>query len=167
MIDKKEVLTVYYAQNFDRLVKAWTKRAGSEMDAEDLVQEAFTRALKYLDNYDGISPFEGWFVTILNNCHKDLAAVNHRMGMSVELDEAEKLGLIEPEEMPTSNHRFLRVINKLIEGSNRPSRDVLYLHFIRGWNSKEISKYVEMSDGAVRLCIHRFRQLCKDVCGVT
>ena len=35
----------YYAKNWNRLVKSYTSRCGNPHDAEDVVQEAFTRAL--------------------------------------------------------------------------------------------------------------------------
>lgn len=60
-----EALEKYYKDNYDRLVKSYTRRCGTPWDAEDVVQEAFTRALTYIDRYDTREPIANWITRIV------------------------------------------------------------------------------------------------------
>ena len=157
-MSKIKILEKYYASNFDRLVKAWEKRAGSVMDSEDLIQEAFARAIKYIDGYDESKPFEGWFITILSNCHRAMSSEKRRMGMSIDLQEADEMGLLDPVVMDTSHPRLLKAVNTLISKSNRPAKDVLFLYFSKQWSPREIGVYLGLELSAVRKSIGRFKQ---------
>ncbi len=46
--------------------------SGNEQDAEDLVQETFLRAYKYIDHFDGRAPFGAWLHRICVNCSLNL-----------------------------------------------------------------------------------------------
>jgi len=63
-----KVIEDYYRKNFKRLVNISRGRAGSYHNAEDVVQEAFTRALKYHKSYNpAMTAFDAWFSRILDN----------------------------------------------------------------------------------------------------
>ncbi len=47
------------------------RMAGNQADAEDLVQEAFLRVMKYFKSYDASLPFEGWLHQIIRNIYLD------------------------------------------------------------------------------------------------
>lgn len=65
MIDVEQ----HYRENFDRLVSVYSRRFGHH-NAEDIVQEAYTRALTYLHTYHGPS-FDAWLSKILFRCVSD------------------------------------------------------------------------------------------------
>jgi len=66
-----EALEKYYKNNYERLVKSYTRRCGTPHDAEDVVQEAFTRALTYIDKYDSREPIANWITRIVYNSFCD------------------------------------------------------------------------------------------------
>ena len=61
-----DIIEEFYKENFDKLVVQLSRRAGSLENAEDIVQEAFLRALTYKDAYNPkLNQFSTWFNGIL------------------------------------------------------------------------------------------------------
>jgi len=67
MLERSEI-ECFYFENYDQLVKRMSSRCGSPFDAEDIVQTAFERALKYAHSCNG--SMDRWFQTILSNVLK-------------------------------------------------------------------------------------------------
>src|SRR3546814_10618554 len=74
-------LEAFYRANFDTLVRRMQNQYVSKHDAEDIVQETFTRMLQYEATFDG-SDFEAWFYTILRNVVRDAHKDRIMRGMS-------------------------------------------------------------------------------------
>jgi len=157
MIEKRKVLEQYYADNYDNLVRGWSRKAGSPENAEDLVQEAFTKALQYLYRYDLSQPFEGWLITILNNCWRDQSRQERMQGMSMTLEDADEMGLIEAIEIKDDNHKVVRIIKKMIANSRSAARDILYLRFGKQCKPSEIGHYLNIEVHTVSTAIYRFK----------
>src|SRR6185436_3343082 len=64
--------------------------AGNEQDARDLVQEAFSHALKNFAKYDRNRPFEPWFNRILKNIFLD-GVRKYERKHTISLDESSPL----------------------------------------------------------------------------
>ena len=158
MTDKIKTLEGYYKDNYGKLVKGWSRRAGSPENAEDLVQEAFTRALQYIEGYNEDTPFEGWFITILHNCWKSQAGDAYRQGMSITIEDADEQGLLDEVEITDDNRRLISIIRRMIKNSRRPAKDILYLHFVREWKPSEISHYLNIELETVKKSLYRFKQ---------
>lgn len=82
------IITQHYKDNYRRLIKRMTFRAGTEWDAEDVVQEAYARALRYQDSFDGTN-FDRWFNTILNNALREHK--NNESGITHQSFEEEEV----------------------------------------------------------------------------
>src|SRR5436189_3338513 len=54
------------------------RMTGNEHDAEDVVQEAFLRAYRRLDQYDQRARFSSWLYRIAANCAFDLLRARRR-----------------------------------------------------------------------------------------
>ena len=68
----------FYKENYNILVKRIQARRMQECDAEDVVQEAFVRALKYADSFNpDFHEIGAWFNTILNNSFKEYRHDNY------------------------------------------------------------------------------------------
>lgn len=85
--DKKAKLTEYYKADFEKLVKRVSRRAGGWHQGEDVVQNAFLRALIYIDNYNPEKEIAGWFNGILMNELKRFNRIERDAGMSHEDEE--------------------------------------------------------------------------------
>lgn len=149
----------YYAKERKRLIKRVIGRAGSHAGAEDIVQEAFTRALTYYDSYvPGIYDFGAWFNRILDNATKDYSKAERHRGMVVDVDADILAG---PNSDPYMKI-LLAEITAMIEEKPVDTRYILHLYFIEQYKPADIAKIVALSNGAIRAVVFRFKEEVKD-----
>jgi len=153
--DCYKLIEDYYRKNFKRLVNTVRGRAGSYHNGEDVVQEAFTRALKYYKSYNpAMTPFDAWFSRILENSLRNHAKDRRAQGM---VHDARTDQLI-----TTTPDSFLRMFLKEITDDiallSEGKQEVMNLSFFMGYTPMDISKIVNLNVGAVRTMLHRFRE---------
>lgn len=155
MNDRNEILEKFYKDNYNKLCKAVARRAGGDYNAEDVVQEAFCRALKYWPTFNPERrPLEGWFVSILNNSLRDFKREEMSAGTHVEFDEEEHDGL----EMSQTDAKMVEKVQDLINQKGDGQRDVLELHFMFGYKPAEIVEILDVNNSTVRQTIWRFKE---------
>jgi RNA polymerase sigma factor (sigma-70 family) len=117
--------------------------------AEDIVQEAYFRAIKYSPSFDNRkSSLNTWFNKILFNV---LRETQKQSRMSVEIAE-DKLG----------DTAFVRldflITDEILKVTNEKHREILYLFFILGYSSTEISNILDdVSQTNITTLTSRFR----------
>jgi RNA polymerase sigma factor (sigma-70 family) len=141
------MIVQYYIDNRNKLVNRVKYRVGGIENAEDVVQEAFARALQYISTYDHDKPFGAWFNTILNNATRDFKREYRDQGRTREVQE----GDFEPVELPEWVD-----LDKMLVGRNEVHKDILTLHFKEGFTPADIVKITEYQKGQVHMCIRRF-----------
>ena len=147
----REVLTEHYAKNFDELVKRYDRRAGGVMNAEDVVQEGYYRALKYCHSYDpDIKPLDEWLGTILNNVLKD----QYRNESPCTQPEEEEY--TESADDEHSRRAQLRAAVDQIESYDQPKRDILRLWYINQYSRKDIRAILDVTKKEVHATIAWF-----------
>jgi RNA polymerase sigma factor (sigma-70 family) len=140
-----EQLTEMYEDKYDDLVRIYKSRAGAN-DVEDLVQEAFYRAIKYKDSYKpNLVTIETWMAGILQNCLKDLLR-EKRDGASMHNELKEDSCTYT---MPVDSHGFKSILLKEIEKKSMRNRNVLFFHFIMGYPHKLIDHIVGTTSSRV------------------
>lgn len=138
----------------------------SPEDAEEVVQDAFTKMYLYADKYqaqEGAS-FSSWMYTILNRvAYTKYALRRKEWGKKVELEPEHY------ESLPDDRSEFLEdlsirdeVINALAKLPETASR-LLRLQFIEGKTQEEIAEAEQLSVPAVKTRIHRAKKLFKEV----
>jgi RNA polymerase sigma-70 factor (ECF subfamily) len=136
----------------------------SPEDAEEVVQDAFTKMYLYADKYhaqEGAS-FSSWMYTILNRVAYTKYAVQKKVW--------EKTAELEPEHyesLPDSRAEFLEdlsirdeVVNALAKIPETAAR-LLRLQFIEGKTQEEIATSENLSVPAVKTRVHRAKKLFK------
>lgn len=134
---------------------------GDRAGAEDVVQEAFTRAVRFIDNYN---PKKGkmstWFMTILFNALRD---VQKEMRGQVQYQNCDNLSMedVFGEDEIVFSKEFKILLRKKIESQkNEQHQQILMLFFISGYTSTEISQLMEkVSPSNVTTVVSRFRLL--------
>ena len=145
----------YYRKNFKKLVNTVRGRAGSYHNAEDVVQEAFTRALKYHKSYNpAITPFDAWFSRILENSLRNHAKDRRAQGM-VHDTRTDNLAINTSDSFLAM---FLKEIIEDIAQLSEGKQEVMNLNFFFGYTPMDISKIVNLNVGAIRTMLHRFRE---------
>lgn len=147
----------HFIENRARYVKRLTFRAGSPEDAEDIIQEAYYRALKYAkscvpDRYDQ------WFSTIINNCLRELK--NQNLGHSAEEFLEEEA---DGSQCPHYTNHVMREIYELIETKSVVQQEILNLYFKYDFSAIDISKITQYTYSQCHQVILRFRNELKEL----
>lgn len=150
---KNAVVEKYFRENYDRLVKLARKRVGnySLPNAEDAVQEAFSRACLYFRSYDKEKNFDDWFKGILSNCINKIKKDERDKGVVVSNDI---------EELPTVETRqviFTKEVESVLNSVSQRDQEILNMYFFYGYKSIEISNLKGVSHDVIRDVIRRFR----------
>lgn len=149
---KNEIVEAYYRENYTALVKIARRRVGnySLVLAEEAVQEAFTRALKYFKTYKTTDSFENWFKRILYNTINQLKTQEKNGGVStVESEE---------ETSHQGNVAFTKSVIDLLNKASTRDQEILNNYFFYGFKTREISELMNISHDVVRDRIRTFRE---------
>ena len=147
------MIETYYEENRKQLLKRVSGRGIRQDLVEDVLQEAFTRALTFFHTFDKNRNFGSWFNTILNNCIKDAKREDKMEGMVSSEDVAEPVTSEDLE----FNSLLCERLEKELEGRAKQTRDILYLYFNKNMKPAEIAQVVEANNKAVRMTIYRFK----------
>lgn len=147
----------HYVDNRQRLMKKMTFRAGTHEAAEDVLQEAYYRALRYQNSFDG-SNFGKWFSTILNNSLREYK--NVEKGYSLEEFVEEDAEGFSCRHYPD---QVMREVFDLIETKSEVQKEVLGLFFRQEYSAMDISRITDYSYAQCHQIIQRFRNELKDL----
>ena len=137
---------------------------GDRFGAEDIVQEAFTRALKFEKSYDpNAGDIKAWFNSILFNALRDYKRTER--GYSVETTKDISVDDVMPEEYVSKisdGHLKKMVEDTILNLPNDRHKKVLYLFFILGYTSSEIAQIeAGVSQTNVTTIVNRFKESLK------
>lgn len=153
-----EFLEKYYRENRDTLLKKIKNRAGTPWNAEDIVQEAFLRAIKYWPSFDpDIGRIEAWFGIILNNTLKDYMKSDRLLGMAYEIDEDK----LEPVENDWDAITKDKDIDALTSHHNGLRKHVITLALKYGYSTKDIAIVTEANKHTISQYLWEFKQELK------
>lgn len=147
----------HFKEHRPKYVKRMTFRSGTEEDAEDIVQEAYYRALRYARSCQP-EHFEKWFSTILNNCLREQK--NVQMGHSAEEFVEEEA---EGTQCPHYSEHVMKEVFELIDTKSPVQKEVLSLFFQQEYSAVDISRITQYSYAQCHQIIRRFRQELKEL----
>ena len=132
-----------------------------EMEAEDVMQEAFLSAFKKIDTYKGEVSFGAWLKKIVIN-----RSLDHLKKRKVKFEEInERTTEIEDYQMETKEVN-LHAIKKAIQNLPDGYRIILSLYLIEGYDHEEISQILGISNSNSRTQFlrakNKLRELLKD-----
>lgn len=151
---KYELIEKHYQDNYPLLVKrtTWKVPNKSEALAEECVQEAYTRAMKYWNTFNPKQDsFEKWFAGILRNAINDCRTQEKDRGVSTEVTDEEEMPLT-----PSKKEKIVALF-ELRRISNLTTRRILSLFLLYGYKTRDISIYTGVAHGTVRQTIARWR----------
>jgi RNA polymerase sigma-70 factor (ECF subfamily) len=135
----------------------WLTR--NEQDAQDVTQEAFLRAFRFFDGYQG-GNMRAWLLTIVRNTCYTWLHRNRPLGSAVEFDEEihsnESSGGADPEIQVLAN-ADKAAVHRALEELPDIFREVLVLREVEGLSYKEIADVASVSLGTVMSRLARAR----------
>ena len=144
----------FFATDYDKLVKRANFRVRNFDDAEDIVMDAFRKAVEYWKSYDPEKRELGaWFNTILNNSVRTFQREKYMKHIEADPDV----------EIPVEDQEDVRDIYEHIqkdlkEVENEERRNVLHLFFNLGYSYQDIEMISEASIRNARYYVEEFKR---------
>ena len=149
---------------FDALVRrhlpgalvAAERLLGDRADAEDLVQDAFLRALDRLPLLDPNRPFGPWFFTLLRNL-----GINQLRAKRVRHTEPELLDAASPDALPDEEMERAEVRERFdaaLAALTPRQREIVMLFEVEGWKGAEIAEHLGLTPENVRWHLHQAKK---------
>src|SRR3972149_7707806 len=158
----KKKIEKFYVDNRSRLVNIVYNRVGGAAQAEDVVQDAFERALRYNRSFEPDKQLLGaWFNTILSNALRDFQRSERLMGMSVEYVEE----MDEAAPMLEWEGNMLDIVQDEIKARSVFVRQALFLYFFKQYKPREIAQILDISSNYISVCVNQFKKEMADKYG--
>lgn len=162
---ESEAFGVLIRRHQDRLYNGMVHVLRSEVEAEDVVQDAFVSAYTKLDTFKGNSAFFTWLYRIAYN-----AAITRirRRKPTVSLEGKDStLRLDFPDQGPAPGDRIEQdeqsvQLNLAMERLSEEHRSILVLREMEGMEYEAISEILDLPIGTVRSRLHRARGQLKE-----
>jgi RNA polymerase sigma factor (sigma-70 family) len=160
-----EIMEQYFRDSYTRKLKLITRiLRGDHATAEDVVQEAFARALKFMKSYDKKrGTLDKWFNSIMFNAMHNIQN-DHKGVVHVSTDSLSPQDVLEEEQL-AHTPELVNYIEKFISLQENPlHKRILTLFFIMGYTSKEISQIEKgITQTNVTTIVGRFRSKLRDI----
>lgn len=154
-------LGVLFERHHSQIYRYCVRMTGNPTTSEDLVQDVFTRVLKYSRTFRDGTNFKAWIFRVTRNvCHDHF----RRGRREVELDEPEAHPsadpLVEETMADTEDLDRLRVALGRLPDDRR---ELLILSRFEHRKYAEIAKLLDCSVGAVKVRVHRAVRQLRDI----
>jgi RNA polymerase sigma-70 factor (ECF subfamily) len=136
-----------YAQFSPRMLGVCYRYARSQEDAEDMLQEAFIKVFKHINQYRNDGSLEGWIRRIVVHTCINFLKKNKKFADTIDITEAKEL-TIGPSSITSNLHtkEIIECIRLLPLGY----RTVLNLYAIEGYSHKEIGIMLDIGESSSR-----------------
>jgi RNA polymerase sigma-70 factor (ECF subfamily) len=140
-----------------RLLQLAVHLVGDLAAAEDLVQATFVTAIEHAETFDASRKLESWLAGILANHARDLNKSARR-----EIDPSSLAERIEATPLEHAlDAEWSASLAQALDRVPEPYRIVLILRLQHGMEPTEIAHALQRSPGAVRVQLHRGRELLR------
>ena len=152
-LDKMDLLfRRYHRPLFGFLFQMTSQREASE----DMVQNVFYRMLRSRHTFTGNGEFKTWMYHLARNVLKDHSRKNAKSAAHYDISEfAERIGGgIRANEAIEKNQEW-NILQNALSRLNEENREVLVLSRFQGMKYHEIATIMNITEGAVKVRIHR------------
>lgn len=154
------------------------RMTSNEQDAEDVVQEAFLRAFRRLDQYDGRARFSSWLFRITANCAYDVLRARKRREEEPwpEVLDGSETPVDFPTADPAPDRLMLsteirRRVGLAMSRMSAQEKAAFVLRHFEGMSTTEIGAVLELEASAAKQsvlrAVRKVRQVLAPALGVT
>jgi RNA polymerase sigma-70 factor (ECF subfamily) len=169
--DKNQGLELFIEKYKSSLYKLCINLYKNNTNAEDLFQDTWIKAFKYMKDFDRNKNFEPWLFTIAINLFKDnYRKLKRWFSKSIDFfDITEKDIVMDnirattylPEES-YDNSQNKEDLRKAINSLKDDFRMVVILFYYNGLKQKEISEILKIPEGTVKSRLNKAKKLLKE-----
>jgi RNA polymerase sigma factor (sigma-70 family) len=143
-----------FERHHARIYNFCHRMTGSQAASEDLVQEAFMRALKYRQSFRGDADFLPWLYRLARNVCNDYFQKNQRFPLTDE--ELPEAASADPSALDdVQKQEQICLLRQALLRLPIERREVLILSRFEFRNYEEIAELLGCSVGAVKVRVHR------------
>jgi RNA polymerase sigma-70 factor (ECF subfamily) len=146
-------LTQLYEENFDRIYRYIVLKMGDRIEAEDMTQQVFLKAIQSISSYkwQGM-PFSSWLYRIAHNQVVDYFRKKSKR-ITVPLDEGLTMGGDDPRQVAEKKIEIeeLAMATKQL---TQAQQEVISLRFSGELSIVEVARVMSKSEGAVKALQH-------------
>jgi RNA polymerase sigma factor (sigma-70 family) len=151
IVSWNSTITEHYEKHGNRIKKALNFSCGD--GAEDVLHDAYERALKYSSSFNG-EHFEKWFNTIIRNAIRDYKNAERGKTDPSEFDEYDHVGAT----CSGLSDKIWRELFILIDAKSPEHAEVLHLYFSSGYSYKDIASVTKNSYFNAYRIVSRFKE---------
>lgn len=151
-MDVEEIYHLYFRDVFLYI----RSLSGDENIAEEVAQEAFFKALRSIDNFDGSKDIRAWLFTIAKNTYFSYHKKNKRYIGYDSLDDIPDTGVTISEQLMSEEDAF--IIHQFLHTMAEPYKEVFSLRVFGELPFEKIGKLFGKSSGWARVTYHRARK---------
>lgn len=133
------------------------------MDAEDVCQDAFIRALERLNDCRQSEKFVAWLLQIVRNRARNYLDYR-RVRTASPLDTTVVASSHHPDR-DVERSELRGTLEEAIGQLSEIQRQVVLLHDLEGWKHREIGEMLKISDGAARQHLFAARRKLRELLG--
>lgn len=146
-----------YQQYAKAMYNTSLRIVNNSSDAEDVLQEAFMDAFRYLNDFNYKSTFGAWLKRIVIN--KSINTLRKHKADLVDIDKASVQEMPNDEVLDEEQIQFkVAEVKKAITMLPNGYRTVLTLYLFEGYDHEEIADIMRISQSTVRTQYHRAKQ---------
>lgn len=124
---------------------------GSQVEAEDVMHDVFMKYLDKLPSFNDEKHEEAWFIRVTVNLCKDYLRKS-KVRKYIQIEDLGDYGI---EDKQAEDLSF---VMKLPE----KYKTIVILHYLEGYSTHEISKFLSISESGVKMRLSRGREMLKE-----
>lgn len=159
-------------QYIDQLYAAALRMARNQADAQDLVQEAYTKAFSAFHQYKPGTNLKAWLYRILTNTYINLYRKRQREPHQANTDSVEDWQLVQASAHTSSglksaesealDHLPDSDVKNALQSLPEDFRMAVYYSDVEGFAYKEIAEILDIPIGTVMSRLHRGRRMLRE-----
>lgn len=130
--------------------------------AEEVVQEAFVRALSHLDRFDDRFRFSTWVFTIAKRLHVNAVQKKSPLFSSAAAEAGAGWSTDRPGEGVEIDER-LGLVQEALMTVPEVQRAILVLFTQVGWPIRQIAQHLDLPEGTIKSHLHRTRRRVREL----
>ena len=149
-----------YKTYYSMFLKVCARYAKNMQDAEQLLNDGFLKIFTQIDKYGNMGSFEGWMKrVVVNTCLDYLRSTYLKEEMTMHVNA------VQPEETDLSvtndglKQIEFRELVGMIQVLPSMTRTVFNMFVFEGYNHKEISEQLDISEGTSHWHVHQARNM--------
>lgn len=150
-----------YKQYSRAMYNICVRMMNDRIEAEDMLQEAFSEAFRRLDSFRHESTFGAWLkMIVINRCINEIKRKKAQLEFFDDMSPFEgKEDLTEDQETGLSPERIKTAMEQLPKGA----RMIFSLYLLEGYDHQEISEILNISESNSKTQYMRAKQRIKEI----